>query len=91
LVAASLVFGEGDFEKSVSTAVLGGWYTDCNGATVGSIVGAMNGAQRIPEYWSAPLKGTLHSLIPGFHPIAISECARRSFQVFKKLRPDWTP
>src|SRR5690606_37496997 len=35
LVAAALIHGAGDFEKAVTTAVLGGWDTDCNGATVG--------------------------------------------------------
>jgi len=86
LVAAAVIFGRGDFEQTVTTAVLGGWDTDCNGATVGSIAGAMAGAQAIPEHWSGPLNDTLHSMIPWFHPIAISECARRSFQAFTRLK-----
>ena len=57
---------------------LGGWDTDCNGATVGSILGAKLGASAIPAHWTEPLHDTLYSAIPGFHPIAIRECARRS-------------
>lgn len=86
LCVASLVYGNGDFEKSITTAVLGGWDTDCNGATVGSIVGAMIGANSIPLNWKTPLNDTLYSEISGFHPINISECARRSYEVFMKLR-----
>ena len=86
LVAASLLLGGDDFEKAVTLAVMGGWDTDCNGATVGSIWGAMFGADRIPQRWSAPLHDTLFSSIPDYHPIAISECARRSLQIADKIR-----
>ncbi|GLI08164.1 hypothetical protein YDYSG_41940 [Paenibacillus tyrfis] len=85
LCAAALVFGRGDFETAVTTAVLGGWDTDCNGATVGSIMGAIDGAKRLPERWTAKLNDTLYSEINGFHPIAISECARRSYEVYRRI------
>ncbi len=87
LVVASLVFAEGDFEKAITTAVLGGWDTDCNGATVGSIMGAMLGAGQLPESWTSKLNDTLYAEFSGFHPIAISECARRSYEVFRKINP----
>jgi len=85
LCVASIVFANGDFEKAITTSVMG-WDTDCNGATVGSIMGAFVGAKNIPEKWSKPLNDTLYSAIPGFHPIAISECAQRSYNVFNKIR-----
>ncbi|MHA6484860.1 ADP-ribosylglycohydrolase family protein [Paenibacillus sp. strain BS8-2] len=85
LVAASIIFAKGDFETAIATSVLGGWDTDCNGATVGSIMGASWGAQRLPQHWTAPLRDTLYSEISDFHPIAISQCAERSYQVFRKL------
>lgn len=86
LVAATLLFAGDNYELGITTAVLGGWDTDCNGATVGSILGAKLGAKRIPEKWAAPLNDTLYSEVIDFHPIAISECARRSYEVFRKLR-----
>ncbi len=86
LVAAALIFGRGDYEKAITTAVLGGWDTDCNGATVGSIMGAKLGAAALPEKWTAPLHDTLYAEVTGFHPIEISVCARRSYDVFRKLR-----
>lgn len=83
LCAAAVVYGKGDFEKSITTAVLGGLDTDCNGATVGSILGAMNSAEGIPSKWTEPLHDTLYSSIPGFHPISISECAKRTYRLWK--------
>lgn len=88
LVAASLMYGGDDFEKAVVTSVYGGMDTDCNGATVGSIMGAKLGAGALPEHWTGPLNDTLYADLPGFHPIAISACAERSYQVFLKLRQE---
>ena len=87
LVAASLVFAGDDFEKAIAMAVYGGWDTDCNGATVGSVMGAKLGASALPKAWIEPLGDTLYAEVHGFHPIAISACARRSYEVFRKLRP----
>ena len=85
--AAALVFGKGNFTATLSAAVSCGWDTDCNGATIGSVMGALHGAAALPEELKAPLHDTLYSFIPGFHPIAISECARRSLAVYHKLHP----
>ncbi|MFD0710909.1 ADP-ribosylglycohydrolase family protein [Paenibacillus sp. GCM10027626] len=86
LCAAALIHSGGDFEKGITTAVLGGWDTDCNGATVGSVLGASLGAAALPGSWIDPLNDTLYAEVSGFHPIAISECARRSYNVFRKLQ-----
>jgi hypothetical protein len=86
LVAAALVFAGDDFEKAITTAVLGGWDTDCNGATVGSIMGAKLGAACLPSSWTAPLNDTLYAEVNGFHPISIRECARRSEAIWQTLR-----
>ncbi|MCM3339861.1 ADP-ribosylglycohydrolase family protein [Paenibacillus sp. MER TA 81-3] len=85
LCAASLVYAQGDFERAITTAVLG-WDTDCNGATVGSIMGAILGASQLPESWTSKLNDTLYAEINGFHPISISECASRSYEVFQNIR-----
>lgn len=85
LVAAALLRGQGDFTRSVALAVAGGWDTDCNGALVGSILGAMCGADGIPHHWKEPIQDTLYAEIHGFHPITISACAHRTRDVYKKL------
>ena len=46
-----LVYGEGDFKKSMITAINCGDDTDCTAATVGATLGIMYGMAGIPEDW----------------------------------------
>lgn len=50
-----LLFGEGDFGKSVCLAVNCGDDTDCTAGTVGAILGIMQGRSSIPEKWIEPI------------------------------------
>lgn len=86
LVIAALLLGKRDMEKVITIAVMGGWDTDCTGATAGSIVGAMVGASKLPGKWTEPLHDTLNSELTGYHPAKISSCARKSLQIVQKSR-----
>ena len=50
-----LLYGEGDFGRSVALAVNCGDDTDCTAGTVGAILGIINGRSGIPEKWCAPI------------------------------------
>lgn len=50
-VVIGLIYGEGDFKKSVLLAVNCGDDTDCTAATCGSVLGIMLGADKIPSDW----------------------------------------
>lgn len=76
IVAASLLYGERDFGKSICMAVETGFDTDCNGATVGSVLGIMKGIDNIPEYWKKPFKDTLNTTIFGVGKVCISKRAK---------------
>ena len=78
IVVASLLYGEGDFSKSICMAVETGFDTDCNGATVGSILGMANGKETISEDWSAPIKNKLHTSIFGVGTVNISDCVEKT-------------
>ena len=80
LVAASLVHGDGDFGASIAAAVTGGWDTDSDGATVGSIVGAISG---VPPQWSEPLRNRLATSVAGLGEVAFDDLARRTLAVAK--------
>lgn len=81
LTAYALTAGRGDFTTSITTVVTGGWDTDSNGATVGSVVGALTGASRLPRRWVDPLQNRVASSLPGFDGIGLDELARRTLAV----------
>lgn len=85
LVLLALLFGEQDFEKTVCLAVSGGLDTDCNGATAGSVIGAFLGAEKLPSKWIAPMNDTLESAVFGYSENKISELAKRTLAVAKKV------
>lgn len=59
IVTAALLWGKGDYGKSICLAVGCSFDTDCNGATVGSIIGIRNGFKNIDKKWLEPLHGEL--------------------------------
>lgn len=76
LLAAALTHGDGDFSRSVCAAVSGGWDTDSNGATAGSVAGLLTGhPDRLPERWTAPLKNRLATSVPSFDGIGFDTLA----------------
>ena len=85
VIVASLLLSGGDYDRGITAAVMAGFDTDCNGATVGSILGAANGASQLPAQWTARLNDTLKSGISDYHPVAISECARRSLDIVRQV------
>jgi ADP-ribosylglycohydrolase len=76
IVVASLLYGEGDFGKSICIAVETGFDTDCNGATVGSVLGMIKGIDKIPEYWKKPINDKLYTSLFGIEAVKISERAK---------------
>lgn len=73
IVAMALLYGGGDYGKSVCMSVEVGYDTDCNGATVGSILGLANGIESIPAYWTEFIHDTLYTSIFGLSKIKISD------------------
>ena len=88
VVAAALLWGEGDFTRTIGLAVQGGWDTDCNGATAGSVFGAMHGAGAIPPRWTEPLGDRVRSALFGFDGATISDLARRTAAQAARLAGD---
>ncbi|MEU8518511.1 ADP-ribosylglycohydrolase family protein [Streptomyces sp. NBC_01216] len=76
VLAAALTHGDGDFTRSVCAAVSGGWDTDSNGATAGSVAGLLAGRpDRLPERWISPLKNRLATSVPSFDGIGFDTLA----------------
>lgn len=86
LVAYALAAGGGDFDRSICLAVMGGWDTDSNGATVGAVAGALGGTAGIAERWSAPLKNSISTSIPGCDGDTFDDLAARTLAVAAKVQ-----
>jgi hypothetical protein len=85
ICATALLWGEGDFGKSICRAVQPGFDTDCNGATVGSIMGMMLGARNIPSSWTRRLHNTFETSIAGHRTVDIEGIAAETFELHERL------
>ena len=86
-VALGVLDGAGDLEKTICTAVVGGWDTDCNGATAGSILGAAVGAGVLPYKWIGPLNDTMETALSGvggLNPLRFTDLAHRTMVQIKR-------
>ena len=67
-VILGLLYGEGEFDKTLLSAVNCGDDTDCTGATVGAIMGILLGEEGIPERWKSPIgRGIRTTSIDNMH------------------------
>jgi len=55
-VAIGLLYGKGDFARTLDVATRCGQDSDCNPASAGGILGTMIGYSKIPAVWLDPLK-----------------------------------
>lgn len=55
-VVMGLLYGKGDFSKSLEVACRVGQDADCNPSSVGGILGTVLGYDKIPAYWKQGLK-----------------------------------
>lgn len=79
LVVAGLLWGRGDYLTSVAYTVMGGWDTDSNGATTGSVAGILAGTAGLPEHMITPLHDRTRSALFGFDNSQISDLANRTY------------
>ena len=80
IVVAALLYGEGDFGKSICTAVGMAFDTDCNGATVGSVLGMRGGIDCIDDYWQKPINNKIHTSIFGVGTVNIAEMSEKTME-----------
>lgn len=81
IVTASLLLGEGDFGRSICMAVEMAFDTDCNGATVGSIIGMRNGKRGIDPYWTEMFNEKLYTSIKDNNLVTIGDLTRRTISL----------
>lgn len=80
IVTYALLWGNNDFGKSICMAVEIGFDTDCNGATVGSILGMKNGIDSIGKEWQAPINNTIETTLIGVGNVKITDMVKKTIE-----------
>lgn len=88
LVAWALHSFDGDFSAAIGNVVTAGWDTDCNGATVGGLLGLAGAA--IPEHWISPWNGRVGTALAGIGELAIDDLVTRTQAVEAALGAEGT-
>ncbi len=78
-------YGEMDTLDSITTAVACGLDTDCNGATVGSIVGAASGQKDFRPELAAPLNDRILARLADFHDERMVDLATRHAAIWRTV------
>ncbi len=86
ICVVALLWSEGDFGRAVCRAVQPCFDTDCNGATVGSIMGMWLGADALPARWTDRLHDTLKTSLTGYPEVRITAIAKDTYDLYRKLR-----
>lgn len=81
------LYGDGDFGKSICTAVNCGDDTDCTGATLASILGIIGGTKAIPARWREPIGDKIKTVAVAGFPIPqdLNELTDRTLAMSKKV------
>ncbi len=83
-----LLYGEGDFKRSLIAAVNCGDDTDCTGATVGALLGIMGGTASLPEDWRAHVGDDIVSIAINsglFYPYRVRTCTELAKRVIRQM------
>jgi ADP-ribosylglycohydrolase len=81
IVAMALLYGKEDFSKSVCLSVQSAFDTDCNGATVGSIIGMMLGKDKIPSYWYECYNQRLSTTIIDYTEVTVEQLVDKTLKL----------
>jgi ADP-ribosylglycohydrolase len=84
IVTLGLLWGEGDFAKTICRAVQPAFDTDCNGATTGSIVGIISGRKNLDESWIETFGDRLRTSVAGYPLVELSQMARETAELVGK-------
>lgn len=96
VIVLALLYGDGDFSRTLSIGNMCGWDTDCNVGNLGAIMGVAVGVEGIDEKWRTPMQDelVLASIIGADNYLDIAECADRISDCGERLsnthatRPD---
>jgi len=66
-IVLGLLYGEGNFSKTIDLSTRFGYDSDCNPASAAGILGTMKGYSKIPKYWSVATDEVADTIFPYTH------------------------
>ncbi len=92
IIILSLLYGWDDkddpFGRPICISGMMGFDTDCNCGNVGTVMGTIIGAEKLPKSWTEPLKNTFNTYVKGFERWKISDLAKRICEVGVNLETE---
>ncbi|WP_044480387.1 ADP-ribosylglycohydrolase family protein [Paenibacillus antibioticophila] len=95
VIVLSLLYGQGDFSRTINICNMCGWDTDCNVGNVGTILGVLNGPEGIERKWTTPINdfvccsGIVGSLNLQTIPQLVTDTARLAVKLNDEEIPGW--
>ncbi len=99
VIILGLLYGEGDYARTINITNMCGWDTDCNVGNAGCIMGVLNGMEGIPyEKYAAPINDFLAAsgVVPSLNatdlPYGASYFAKMAYRLAGEEVPGkWKP
>ncbi|TFG21310.1 MAG: ADP-ribosylglycohydrolase family protein [Promethearchaeota archaeon] len=89
IIVLSLLYGANDkkdpFGRPICIAGMMAMDTDCNCGNIGTIMGTLYGADKIPKKWTKPLRDEFHTYVKGHEDWKISELSDRIAKIGVKV------
>jgi len=82
----ALYYGNGDFNKTISTCGGCGQDVDCNAAQILTVIGTIGGYSNIPNYWKDPIGDELITYVRGLKKMSIKDLAKNTMNVANSLK-----
>jgi ADP-ribosylglycohydrolase len=92
LIILGLLYGDGDFDRSLMVVNTAGWDTDCNSGNLGCLLGIRGGIEAIGPHWREPVRDRMYvSSADGGR--AITDAATEAVHLVNLARPEepWRP
>jgi len=83
VVVWALCSAGSDFGAAIGNAVMAGWDTDCNGATVGGLFGLTGAA--VPPAWTDPWAGRIGVSLAGYAELQLDDIVARTVAIARSI------
>ena len=90
LIILGLLYGDGDFDRSLMVVNTAGWDTDCNSGNLGCLLGIRGGVEAIGPHWRDPVRDRMY-LSSADGGRAITDAAAEAVHIINAAGHAWRP